>query len=265
MRSFLDGQSITVAIPLVDEEGNCISASAVQYRVIDETGEELVIRGGLAGFNSGDAQAVVTVDGSTNTLVSGGPRRGIRIIELFLTTSAGSARVDFEYIIELEAVLALGNNSFQSYHEALLVGYDIPNLPGWNAASKKDRIAAMVAAWRNIGLLHLRYFAEEIMDMSRIVYITAETGNLTILTANEFMSLPELMRSAVCRAQVMEADSILGSDEFGEARDAGLVSLKVGESEQVFRPISPYRPTLCKRAMKEIGRYIVHGKRLGRG
>ena len=263
MKSYLDGQTVIVAIPLLDEEGNCIVASSVQYSVIDETGSELVIRGGLVGFNSGDTQAVVTVDGAINTLASGGPRRAIRIIKLFLTTSVGSARINYEYIIESEAVLALGNNSFQSYHQALLVGYELPNLLGWNSATKKDRIAAMIEAWRHIGILHLRYFSE-LNDMSRIVYVTAETGNLTVLTADQFADLPELMKTSVCRAQVIEADSILGSDESTAFRDAGIVSVKVGESEQVFRPFTPYRAPLCKRAMQEIGKYIVHSKRIGR-
>lgn len=262
MQTYLDGQALSLAIPLLDEDGACYVATAAQYRIVNQSDIELVARVGLSGFTSGDAQAVISVSGAVNTL-SGATRRELRAIEIFLTTSLGEVRTTYEYIVEANSVLAVGINSFQTYNEAMLTGFEMPNLPAWADASKQDRISAMTGAWRNIGLLHLRYFSE-FNDMSRIVYITTESGNLTTLTADQFASLPEIMKSAVYRAQVIEADYVLGSSESSEMRQLGILSNKVGESMQVYRPLLPYEGPICKRAMKELGRYIVHGKRIGR-
>lgn len=264
MQTYLNGESLTLAIPLTDELGTCYEVSVVDYRIVDQADAELVARSNLATFNSGDKQAVISISAAVNTLTVGGSPRELRAVELFLTTTAGTVKLTHEYVVEASSVLALGVNSFQGYNAALLVGFDIPNLPAWNAASKAERISAMIASWRNIGRLYLRYFAEE-NDQSRIVYITSESGNLTALTADQFNSLPDLMKEAVYRAQVMESDYILGNDNMDEIRNAGLVSTSVGESEQVFKPVAPYQGAVCKRAMKELSRYIDNKKRVVRG
>lgn len=263
MQTCLSSEALTLAIPLHDENSTCYEATAVEYRIVDQADTELVARVSLAGFASGDTQAVIAIDGAINTIAAGAYRE-LRSVELFLTVTTGTIKLTHEYIVEAASVLALGVNSFQGYNAALLTGFDIPNLPKWNDASKSDRIAAMISAWRNIGRLYLRYFAEE-NDQSRIIFITSESGNLTALTADQFGYLPVLMKTAVYRAQVMEADYILGNDDMDAIRSSGIISRAVGESTDVYVPTRPYAGPVCTRVLKELGRYIVHSKRVGRG
>lgn len=268
MQTYLDGQALSLPIPLVDEVGECITVSAVEYRIADHSNVELVARLSLSSFTSGDAQAIITIAGSVNTLQEGGSRRALRIIELFLTTSSGVVRITHEYIVEAAEVLELGINSFQSYYESVLLSLDITDIKSYEFAAKSDRISAMISAWRNIGKLYLRYLDDQRYlaenDMERLVLPVAETGDITLLDAYRFNNLPVEMRAAILRAQIIEADYLLGGDPLGNLRRQGVIATITGESSQYFSQKTPYQGPVCKRAMKELGRYIVHSYRLGR-
>lgn len=258
MQSILGGQEVTWVIPLEAEGGEQLLASAVEYRIVNQDDTELVARG-PATYAAGQAHVSIVVPAPINALaVTAG--RELRMIELFVTTADGVKKLQFPYVIESEALLAIGINSFQGYASALMVGYELPSIPAWNNAIKSERINALMAAWRNISKLRLKDVSDT--SMSRI----APFNDIAELTADEFAQLSTDMRSALARAQVLEADYLLGSDEIGDIRRAGIMSATVGESSQFFRPGKPYEGTVCKRAAKELSKYMVTaGARLGRG
>lgn len=259
MQSVLGGQEVTWVIPLYTEGGVVIPATAIEYRVIDQGEVEKVARTPLVGFTSGADSASVTVLAAANALaVQAG--RELRMIELFVTTPDGTVKLQYSYVIEAELLLAIGVNSFQGYPSALMVGYELPAVDSWNTASKGDRINALIAAWRNISKLRLRDVEDE--SMSRI----APFNDIAEMTAAEFALLSADMRAALARAQVLEADYLLGGDEVGDVRRAGVMSMTVGESSNFFRPSKPYEAAVCKRAMKELSKYTVPGNaRIARG
>ena len=127
MQAYLGGQDVTLTIPLMDAVGEVIDATAVQYRVIDQAETELVAKTTIATFTNGDAEAIVAIPAALNDL--GSLMRGLRVVELYVTTEAGVSLITVEYVIEASAVLAVGVNSFQTYPAAVLVGYELPNLP----------------------------------------------------------------------------------------------------------------------------------------
>ena len=43
------------------------------------------------------------------------------------------------------------------------------------------------------------------------------------------------------------------------------MSATIGESSQFFRTSKPYEGAVCKRALKEVSRYLIGGSRVGRG
>lgn len=251
MQAYLGGQTVTLTIPLNDAAGEVIAATAVQYRVIDQAETELVAKTALATFTEGDAEVIVEIPAALNDL--GSLMRGLRVVELYVTTEAGTSLITVEYVIEAFAVLAVGINSFQTYPAAVLVGYELPNLPGWSEASKNERMNALMAAYRNFGKLTLRYIQEEVDD------------DITKLSAAQLDALAPEYLACLRRAQVLEADYLLGGDEAGDIRRAGIMSATIGESSQFFRTQKPIEGAVCKRAMKELSRYVINTVRVGRG
>lgn len=262
MKIYLDGQALSVAIPLSDE-GVCIVASAVEYRIVDHAGTELVAKTPVSGFIAGDPQVIVSITAQVNTIAASA-KRELRVVELYLTTEAGTVKLTHEYVLESENILEKAVNSFQGYHEAVLLSLDIANLPSFNDALKADRITALINAWSNIGKLYLRYVDDS--EMTRVIVPWTESGNVTRLTAEQFDLLPEAMKLAIRRAQVMEADYLLGkSASLEELRTSGVVSNTVGESSQWFIQAKPYEGILGKRASRELARFIVKRTAIGRG
>lgn len=262
MKAYLAGQDIALTIPLTDSDGVALSATAVEYRVSDQNGVDLVAKVALAGYMAGGTDAVVTVLAANNSV--GAARRALRTVELFVTTAEGITVITTEYVIEASATIVIGVNSLQTYPAALLLGYEQPNLPAWNDASKIDRSNALSAAYRNLGRLTLRYINTDYKDQSRLVSPINSSYDITKMTAIELAALPVEYLEALCRAQVIEADFLLGSDEAGDIRRSGIMSASVGESSQFFRPAKPYEGAVCKRALKELARYIDNTVRLCR-
>lgn len=251
MQAYLGGTAVSLTIPLVDADGECIVADSVEYRVIDQNEVELVAKVALAGFTSGDDQAVVEVSSIINTLPLN-DLRGMRVVELYALTLTGTIKVEQGYFIEAEAVLVEGVNSFQSYSKAVYSSYEIPAIQGWGQCDKSERVAALIAARRNIG--HLRF-----LDSS------ASTSDITELTQTQWAAMPVEFKAAVCRAQIIEADYLLGGDPYGEYRRAGVMSMTVGEAKQFFRPAKAIEGAVCARAMKELSKYILIRTRIARG
>lgn len=255
METYLDGQSVILAIPLSDEGGACIAADSVEVRIINQSNVEIVAKTSLAGFTAGDAQAIVAIPSEANTLVTG-LKRELRIVELYIATDSGVTRLYHEYVIEAESVLELGVNSFQTYHEGVLLSLDIPNLQDFGLADRQSRIAAMISAWRNIGRLYLRYVDDN--DMTRLITPWAESGNVTELTAEQFENLPEKMKSAIRRAQVIEANYQIGrTTSVNTLREQGIIAATVGESSQYFSQSKPYDSICGKETLRELSKYIV--------
>lgn len=264
MQAYLGNQDVTLTIPLINDAGEVIVASAVEYRVIDEAETALVAKTALASFTSGDAEVTVVIPASINDL--GVAARALRMVELFVTGEQGIVKLSSEYVIEASSVIAVGINSLQTYPSAVLLAYELPNLPGWNAASKTDRMNALAAAYRNLGKLCLRYVSDDADNMTRVV-TPAEWGssNITDLNAGQLATLPAKYLESLRRAQVYEADFMLGGDEVGDIRRAGIMSATVGESSQFFRTQKPLEGFVCKRAMKELAGYLSNRVSVGRG
>lgn len=260
MQAYLGGQDVTLTIPLVDSTGVDIDATSVSYRVIGQAENVLVAKDVVSTFAAGDTTVSVSVSGDINTLPSG-ESLGLRVVELYVKTDIGTIKLEYGYFIEAEEVLAETVNSFQSYNAAMFLAYEMPNIPGWNEATKSDRIAAMIAARRNIGRLRFRYVFDAYQN---IVDNTMGIADLTLATAQQWNAMPKQFRDAVCRAQIAEADFLLGGQEYGDLRRAGLVSMTVGEAKQFFRPSKPFQGVVCERAMRELGKFVLFHTRITR-
>lgn len=254
MQAYLGGQQVTFTIPLVDFDGVPITATGASYRVIDQDEVELVAKVAVTDFSEGDEGAVVIVSGLLNTLPTG-VTRAMRLIEVYLTTEVGTIKLESGYLIEAEEVLVEGENSFLPYPKAMFLSYEIPNLPNWSAASRDERIAALIAARRNIGRLRFRLTLDAYQS---IIDNTVAVSDLTLATVDQWNAMPVSFKEAVRRAQILEANFLLEpSDSVSAFRRDGLMSMTVGEAKQFFRPSAPIDGAVCKRAAKELSKYVL--------
>lgn len=254
MQAYLGGQPVNLTIPLPE------NAQSVSYRVIDQSEAELVAKTLLSTFSSGDDLALISLSGELNQLALG-ELRALRVVELYVVTDTGTIKLESGYYIEAEEVLVDGVNSFQSYNGAMFLSYEIPNLQAWNVATRNDRITALLAARRNIGKLRFRYVFDACQN---IVDNTVGIADLTLATKEQWEAMPQDFRAAIRRAQILEADFLLGGDEIGDIRRSGLMSMSVGEAKQFFRPSKAIERAVCARAVKELSKFILSRTRIGR-
>lgn len=76
--------------------------------------------------------------------------------------------------------------------------------------------------------------------------------------------MPENIKSALCRAQLLQADYILNNDESQVLRDSGVVEMAVGEAKKIFKQSKKLKTPVCERAMNELSRWLVSGQRISR-
>lgn len=257
--AYLAGTPVNPTIALVDSDGATIAATGVEYRVIDQNEVEIVARV-AASFTVGDESVTLAIPDTANALTPGNTRE-LRLIELYVETDAGTIKIEDFYFIEADEVLVEGVNSFQTYGNAVMVASDIPRLTGWNGATKRDRIAGLIRARQNMGALRFRYVFDEDQN---VVETSVGVTDLTLATPAQWAALPADFKAAVRRAQVIEADFVLGGDEVGDIRRSGLMSMTVGEAKQFFRPGKPLDTPVCKAAMRELSKWLLTRTRITR-
>lgn len=187
--------------------------------------------------------------------------RELRTVEFRLKLLGGNVVLrKVVYALEPSDVLITGLNSFQTYSEAELVALSIPNMPGWDGADEQARIAALIEARLRINRLQFR-------DVSRgQSYLGGEAlvGDLSLLAPREFKNLSARLRAALCKAQVAEADTLLGGDPESERRRSGLVHETVGESAQTWRASKPLELPVSRKALSYLSGFITMSRKVGR-
>lgn len=279
MDVFLAGTDVTLSVPLVDKSGNPINVSTVSYRVTDQDDIEVVANTSLSSFSEGSETADILVPALKNALATGASR-GLRSVELTCLVGVNTVVILTAYGIELSDPLQVGVDSFQTYSQAEFAALSMPNTPGWDAASKEERIAALIDARLHICQLSFSQLNSNInwgQDSLNFVpegsystnYISANgmfmfNGNLMLLTTEQFAKLPVRFLSALRSAQIAEADNILGGDPMEKQRRAGLTMEAVGESKQSFRTGKPLELPVSRRALAYLSFFVTFSKKIGR-
>jgi len=260
MQAYLGGQSVTAEIALIDTDGDQIVASAASYRVINQAETQLVASTPVVGFGAGDENATVVVPGINNVLTVGVARE-LRIIELILTTDEGTIKLSHEYFIEAEQMLTEGVNSFQNYATALLGAYDIPGIPGWQNSTKPERITALIQARLNMAPIRFRYAFDSLQN---VVEPSFGVADITDLTQAEYLALPAGFKTSLRRAQILEADFIMGGDPSDEIRRAGITTKRIGESSETYKSRKALELPVCRKAILALSKYVTNRQRIGR-
>ncbi|UUZ75522.1 hypothetical protein LP414_27790 [Polaromonas sp. P1(28)-13] len=263
----------------MDTDGNTLSVSSVQYRVTDSLGDEVIALTSLAGFVALTPDAVIVIPAASNTFI-GGLTRDLRHVELRCMIGLNIVTLTVDYIIESGDQLEIGVNSFQSLAQAQFNAALIPNLTGWSSASSSQQIAALIDARLHICQLNFSPLTgNKLWGQDSLNFVPEGSyptnyaqrqggflwgGNLTFVNPEQFAKLPDLFRKALNRAQIVEADAILGGDPVEEKRHAGLLLDTVGESKQMYRAGKPLDLPVCRRALSYLSMFVSFSKVIAR-
>lgn len=276
--SFPENTDVTVTVNLVDLNGDAIiGATAVNYRVLDADGTELQAPG-AAAWNPGDPTVDITVPAILNVLPTGPiftpgqsfqdtlPTRVLRIVEARVTGTGGVFLCKAIYVVAASVLLQTMVNSFQTLEQAILQTMDMPELEVWPTKTDAERLAAMTEAFFRLIKLGYRVRMNGWGDSPPAGYnITLPTLNgdwvitpriWPILKAADFANYPQHFRQSMAKAQIAEADIILGGDVTSRRRNDGLMSETIGQSSQMFRPGKPLIMLISPQALKYLTNYI---------
>ena len=237
---------ISVTLPFVDYEGNTVVPTALDYRVVDESDNLVVPLTNIPTFTASEGQYEITVDAADNALAAG-VIRGFRKVELRIVVGADQYWIRQSYIIESVNPLEVLTNSFQTYDEALLNVRDLASMEGWDAAEESHRVSAMIQAF---DYMHAFSYQMNYTDDSY------ETKGIDELDATDWTNLTAKQKNDFRRAQLVQANYLLGGNPIEQDIADGLQSSTIGEVSQFYRPRPSLSLPLCRDALKFVGRYV---------
>lgn len=157
--------------------------------------------------------------------------------------------------------LTVGQNTLVTQAQALLLIKEMVGVNAFANASSELQIAALMEAYDRVASMELR---SRILPHEVSYKDGEEVKSIGALNALDLTALSLQMRKAFMKAQVYEADFILGGDPVTELRKQGIMSYTVGEVKQFFRTVKPLDFTISMRAMGQIGKYLQYSRGVAR-
>ncbi|MCG5512854.1 hypothetical protein [Ectothiorhodospira shaposhnikovii] len=260
MNVYRNGSVVHVTIDFLNESGIPFVPTEAVYRVVDESLTEIVGETPIE-LAPGSTSIVVAVDGEHNELGEDAIR-SIRKIEVIAKTQEQNHVLLSEmYLIASANLLVPGKNSFQTYEQALMTAMDMPEMVGWEASSRDQRVGAMVEAHHRIGALK---FSVAFDDWQSRLTTSGYIADVRELTEAELAALSVRFLQAIRKAQVAEANVILGGDPVADRRREGLMVDTVGESKTMFRHGKPIQLPVSSHALRYLSGYISMTVGIGR-
>lgn len=258
--------SVTVTVPTLNTGA---TLTAISYSLFDNTGAALVTDQTVPTGDVSNGTLPITIASGHNTLATS-PAKEVREVKVtFTDDNADTYSAEVRYIVRAGDKLIKLANSFGSLNELLLAKSDMAFLTDLDALTTETFQANAIEAWRRLSRLNFRY---KIIDSSadQLSYLQQHRDgyvyikDITQLTTDEYNSLPDDMKTALMRAQLVETAEIVAGDPFTEKRDAGIVSETVGESKMFFNNRPPLKFPVSRKSLKELEGYFYWDNRIAR-
>ena len=267
MLNYKPNTSAKLTFSLQNEDGVFLTPTSLQWRVLDEA--EAVLQD-WTSVNSlpASSELEVTIP-QTLTFLIAPAVRGIRTVEVEVTTASGTYVLTESVLIQGATALALGINTFNTYAQAMLESenYVPDNIAGWSGAVREDREKALIEAYRRIMMLPIGVHFDNMQSrLSQDAFIARNFGPsmLRDMTPEQIAGLHAPMLTDLRRAQIVEADEILNVDVAAQARNDGVTSITVGESSQTFKASKPLLLGASIRTINILQRWVRFGARIER-
>ena len=235
---------VQAMIEFVNEDDNALATPFVSasYEILDE--EEMQLSTAtLSGADLSSTNYSLTISAADNTLV-GDETISIRSIVMTVMDANNVTTVITErYYIEFDQTLKTGVNSMMTFSKSLALRPTIPLLEGWDAAlDDRQRKAALIEAYQRLGRFRL-----------------SSTYNELTISAYDVTGLSELDSRIVSdfrKAQLIEANALLGGEQHHDRRIQGIMSESTGESTTFYRTRMALNRGISSKAYAYIVRYL---------
>lgn len=266
MLQIVDASPVTLTVAFADVGIGSLSVTGGFWSLLDENDVKLGDGGIVA--TQGATSASIEIPGSLNA-ISG--QRGGRRLAITLNTAKGPFQSEQFYTIAKASVLAIGQNSFMTFTQALVLRDSFGlALAGWDSAAPRDQKAALETAWTKIGRMAFKvtpkdptvYAGFEDEDGYGYSYLIAD---VRLMSAGEFASLDQRFVEALRRAQLLEADNMLSGDQIEQRRIDGILSETIGESSMMFNSRPALQRPLSREAYRELAAFVYRSVAIARG
>lgn len=257
MHKYPAGLAVTIAFPLVDNNGDPLTPSSLSARVLDEAGVEIISAYNVPN-SDGDAEIEVTIPASANQVASG---MAGRTVELTLTTADGMTKQVQNYLLEAVLIFAVPSVSFQTFIQAVILADLIPNLTEWMIADDESRQRALLEAYRRLTRIGYRIRKRDDLEQNVVSdYLDIDEAisprQWQQMGQTRWAALPDRFKQAIARAQIVEANEILRGVRPDDKRRMGILSESIGESSMMFRVGKPLDLGISQAALRELAGYV---------
>lgn len=262
---YKSGTTVPVTVPLPFAGGVSLTPSAVNAIVHDETG--VVIVAISPALPAQHATEITFEIPANHNLLAPTARKGARQVEVTFTVGTAVYIEVAHYLIEKSVQLTVLENTWQTYPEALMVRSDLAVLNGWDTSTDSLRIAALNVAHAAMCNLRYRFRIDGGVSQRRLSGFPGGSSELTggiYATVTdprnildwEWEEYPEEFKTALKRAQIVEADTALAGDPIGDKRRAGIVSETIGESSMFLRQVPEAQFAISRAALNHLRGYV---------
>jgi len=253
--SYRASKDITLYPEFVDADGNFLSIVSAAYSLYTAVGQ-IATAQPVDLYSYDRPQLIVS---STLNDLEPGEAKNYRRVEIDATDENGLSQIfEIVYFIRSGEALVVGSNSFSTLPEMLVIASEMIHLKTFHYATKDDQISALTQAWNNLGQLPVRF--EDLRGTDSF-----DKGSTRELIDVDILNLAPKTYQRLLRAQVIEADDVLGGNPIEARRRAGLISDSAGESAHFFRSSKPLSLPCCRAAIDELRGIVNWGARIGRG
>ena len=256
MLTFAPNSDVTLTFDMFTADGDVIDPVSATYRVFDDEGAEVVSSTAVA-VSGGEEEISVTIAAVNNAI--GGAANGARTVLLSVITAAGAYELSQTYVLETHGFLSVPSESVLTLPQSLMLARQLAQsvLDIWDDAEDHERQAALREAWIRIDRFPFTPWRsyETIPDSASD---TLKTGAYRVseLSSADWALLPEHFKSALKRAQLVEAAVLLDGDPTWDRRQDGLISKTVGESSEMFTSHKASVTTISPKSYREIKGYV---------
>ncbi|MBO6507503.1 MAG: hypothetical protein JJ979_03290 [Roseibium sp.] len=262
MKRYPVGAKVPVEIPFVDLNGDTLEPTGVFARVIDAEGTEVLAEQSLP-LSPGDTYTEWEVPAAANALAAD-QFEDLRSVEVRVVTDMGTFRTAHSYLLLQSVQLSMPTNSFQTYESALLEAERTLDLDAFKGAEQQYQVFALRRAYESLTRLRLKAYSDTRNNADNYEEQEILPAQWQDMTADEWTALPSLFKSALKRAQVIEANHLLTHDPVADRHEKGLLSESIGESSMMFRSTRPIDLGISSKSLQILARYIVLTARTAR-
>jgi len=267
MDIYKSGAEVNIHQDMMDYDGQTIYPDSASYRVEDEDGVEIVADTAIT-YDPDDTDVQLVIDAAHNTLAVDDWTK-MRVVIITFVLDGHDFTFTHRYIVRQGERLSEWDNSFQTYNSAVMKAFDVTSTEGWDYSSEENRQTALIEAFENIGMLRFSgsaiWSSEDSITTVGGLYGANSDIQLGSLTTDEINELPSHFIETLKKAQVVEADFLLGGITVEDKRRSGLMSETIGESSAMFRPGKPLIFPVSNRTLRVLTGYLSNTRVISRG